>query len=339
MVEISNLHRQIAHTETSASEAQSKVDSLVQTLAERNSVITYEKYKMGITQQNAVDIISQFDVILDCTDNVETRYIINDACVVAGKPLVSGAAIAAEGQLSVYNYKSRVKREFGPCYRCIFPQAPVLSECRRCDESGVLGPVPGMIGVLQALEAMKVLGEFGCVMSQKMLIFDGLTMRSHVVKLRSKNSSCICHSWLPKDLLSYDYKSFTGQMSQGTCENLEILPLHRRLEATDLKNMFDSERLRVTVVDVRPKREYDMVRLVPSLNIPIDKLRDSENIVKIKNAQNNDNDESELVILCRRGNDSQRAVQMLDSVGVGSKDVRGGLVAWQKFVDKGFPLY
>ena len=336
------------------------MDSLIQTLRARNSSITYEAYKSGLSQRNAVDIIGKFDVVLDATDNVKARYIISDACVVVGVPLVSGAAIGTEGQLSVYNYNSKnnFKPTLGherdanqssssdppcPCYRCIFPQAPNSDECRRCDEAGVLGPVPGVIGVLQALEAMKVLGGFGDVLCRKMLLFDGLTMRTHVVKLRGRSDTCMAHSLTPSGLLDYDYEAFTGQRTGGEsmCSLGEILESSKRIEASELKDIYLSPCARnLVLLDVRPKKEYAMIRLSPSINIPLDKLEQEITTVKEALHSHNDNgNSSELIVLCRRGNDSQKAVQCLERLGVRCRDLRGGLYSWRAQVDHSFPIY
>ncbi|KAL4537867.1 hypothetical protein Ndes2437B_g08962 [Nannochloris sp. 'desiccata'] len=149
-VELSNIHRQVIHTE--ASVGTHKADSAATFIKSLNSSVKIEIFKNGFTPENAVDLVSNFDVILDASDNAPTRYLISDACCVAHKPLVSGAAIGTDGQLTVYCHG-----EDGPCYRCLFPTAPLPQSCSRCVDAGVLGVVPGIIGTMQALEAIKIL--------------------------------------------------------------------------------------------------------------------------------------------------------------------------------------
>ncbi|KAL3151284.1 Adenylyltransferase and sulfurtransferase MOCS3 [Trebouxia sp. C0009 RCD-2024] len=178
VVEINNLHRQIIHTESHVN--MHKAESAAIACRQLNSSIKVEAHTDAITPQNALQLVSAYDVVLDCTDNAPSRYLISDACVLAGKPLVSGAAIGTDGQLTVYNHG-----QDGPCYRCLFPVAPKPESCSRCSDAGVLGVIPGIIGSLQALEAIKILAGVGQVASRKLLIFDGLGMRFHTVKLRA----------------------------------------------------------------------------------------------------------------------------------------------------------
>lgn len=357
-VEVSNLHRQVAHTEASARAGDLKVDSLIARMRALNSLVVYERHATNLDQHNALDIVRGYDVVLDATDNVMARYIINDACVVAGVPLVSGAAIAAEGQLTVYNYSS----PSSPCYRCIFPQAPRAEDCRRCDEAGVLGPVPGIIGVMQALEAMKVLGGVGEVLGGRMLLFDGLTMKSHVVRLRPRSERCAAHRMGARDLAAYDYRAFTGQSPRAAGEDgprcaapapLDLLPPERRIGAEELRALCGrgedgaaaaSAGGGVVVLDVRPSREYSMLRLSPSINVPIDSIdREVDAIRRAAGEGGARGAEASgrprLVVVCRRGNDSQRAVRRLtEEHGIECVDVRGGLMAWKARVDPSFPV-
>lgn len=207
-VELSNIHRQVIHTE--ASVGVHKADSAAATIHSINSSVIVEKFKQGFTPGNAVELVSQFDVVLDASDNAPTRYLISDVCCVAKRPLVSGAAIGTDGQLTVYCHG-----EDGPCYRCLFPTAPLPQSCNRCVDAGVLGVVPGIIGTMQALEAIKILAGVGQPMSRKLLIMDTLSSRFHVVTLRAKSPACISCGSSPEitaaNLKEYDYAEFTGQ--------------------------------------------------------------------------------------------------------------------------------
>ncbi|GMP65244.1 hypothetical protein CsSME_00026130 [Camellia sinensis var. sinensis] len=173
VVELNNLHRQIIHTE--AYIGQSKVESAAAACHSINSTIQIVEHKEALRTSNALEILSKYDIVIDATDNAPSRYLISDCCVVLGKPLVSGAAIGLEGQLTVYNYNG------GPCYRCLFPTPPPTTACQRCSDSGVLGIVPGIIGCHQALEAIKIASDVGEPLSRRMLLFDALTARIRIV--------------------------------------------------------------------------------------------------------------------------------------------------------------
>ena len=358
------MYVQVAHTESAATTRTPKVVSLIAACRERNSKVQYEAYESGVDASNAVDIIARYDVVLDATDNATARYIVNDACVVTGVPLVSGACVGVEGQLSVYNHG-----ENAPCYRCVFPTPPRVEHCSRCDEAGVLGPVPGVIGAMQALEAVKVLANIGNTMAGRMLIFDGLAMRNHVVRLRGKSDACPAHRMTAADVQDFDYAEFTGVRkklqdgggSQGASScasssvpSLSLLTPEKRIDVTELdalfRRSFDERSDDVVLIDVRPTKEYAMVRLEPSMNVPIDRIDiDAESIkdaVTIRTNMSSSDDAAgaisqhrRLIVLCRRGNDSQRAVRILEQRGIPCQDVRGGLVAWQKQIDSSFPLY
>ncbi|XP_028125573.1 adenylyltransferase and sulfurtransferase MOCS3-like [Camellia sinensis] len=152
-------------------------------------------------------MLPRYDIVIDATDNAPSRYLISDCCVVLGKPLVSGAAIGLEGQLTVYNYNG------GPCYRCLFPTPPPTTACQRCSDSGVLGIVPGIIGCHQALEAIKIASDVGEPLSRRMLLFDALTAQIRIVKIRGRSSQCeVCGenaAFTEKQFQEFDYKKFT----------------------------------------------------------------------------------------------------------------------------------
>ncbi|GFZ21943.1 co-factor for nitrate, reductase and xanthine dehydrogenase 5 [Actinidia rufa] len=159
VVELNNLHRQIIHSESYI--GRSKVESAAAACRSINSTIQIVEHKEALRTSNALEILRKYDIVIDATDNAPSRYLISDCCVVLGKPLVSGAALGLEGQLTVYNYDG------GPCYRCLFPSPPPTTACQRCSDSGVLGVVPGIIGCLQALEAIKVASTVGETLSRK----------------------------------------------------------------------------------------------------------------------------------------------------------------------------
>ena len=233
-VELSNIHRQVIHSE--ASVGTHKADSAASTLHSINTSVQIETFKHGFTPENAVEIVRGFDVVVDASDNAPTRYLISDACCVAKKPLVSGAAIGTDGQLTVYCYG-----EDGPCYRCLFPTAPLPQNCSRCVDAGVLGVVPGIIGTMQALEAIKILSGIGKPMSRKLLVMDSMSSRFHMVTLRAKSAACIACGENPEitveNLAGYDYTGFTGQAPNDAAPKpLQLIEMAERLSPADVQS-------------------------------------------------------------------------------------------------------
>jgi adenylyltransferase/sulfurtransferase len=356
-VELSNIHRQVIHTE--ASVGTHKADSAAAFINSLNSSIKVEIFKNGFTPENAVELVSKFDVVLDASDNAPTRYLISDACCVAHKPLVSGAAIGTDGQLTVYCHG-----EDGPCYRCLFPTAPLPQSCSRCVDAGVLGVVPGIIGTMQALEAIKILSGVGQPMSRKLLIMDSLSSRYHVVTLRGKSKACISCGEKPEitaeNLKEYDYAAFTGQASNDAAPApLQLIKKEERITPVELQAKLSEKTAslaaadssssgRVVILDVRPPEQFAICHLPGALNTPW-KVFD-KHVDAIKQRISSQNDEAvaeaavgevvELYVVCRRGNDSQRAVARLRELGIEhAVDMVGGMEAWGKEIDSTFPIY
>ncbi|KAJ6301910.1 hypothetical protein OIU77_016090 [Salix suchowensis] len=205
VVELNNMHRQVIHTE--AYIGQPKVKSAAASCRSINSTIQIVEHQEALRTSNALEILSQYDIIVDATDNAPSRYMISDCCVVLGKPLVSGAALGFEGQLTVYNHNR------GPCYRCLFPTPPPTTACQRCADSGVLGVVPGIVGCLQALEAIKIASAVGEPLSGRMLLFDALSARIRIVKIRGRSLQCeVCgenSAFTRQQFKDFDYEKFT----------------------------------------------------------------------------------------------------------------------------------
>lgn len=182
-VDVSNLHRQVIHTEARAGAP--KAASAAAAVAALNSSVAVEAVEAPAAPATAAALVARYDVVLDCSDNAPTRYLLSDACAAADRPLVSAAAVGTEGQLTVYCHG-----EDGPCYRCLFPEPPAPGNCQRCADAGVLGPVPGVMGVLQALEAVKLLSGAGAPLSRTLLLFDALAGRFTSVRLRARSPDC-----------------------------------------------------------------------------------------------------------------------------------------------------
>ncbi|XP_028173679.1 adenylyltransferase and sulfurtransferase MOCS3 isoform X1 [Ostrinia furnacalis] len=213
-VDLTNIHRQILHTE--ADQNDSKAVSATKSLRSINSHIKVQPYNVQLDSTNALDIASRYDVVLDCTDNVPTRYLLNDACAITKLPLISGSALKMEGQLTVYGYRAlknsneKDQSYIGPCYRCVFPTPPPPETVGSCSANGVAGPVPGAIGCLQALEAIKlIVGQtHEKLLVERMLLFDGEDMTFRTVKLRGRNANCAGCSEQPAVSQLIDYEAF-----------------------------------------------------------------------------------------------------------------------------------
>ncbi|GLJ36641.1 hypothetical protein SUGI_0737140 [Cryptomeria japonica] len=357
VVEMNNLHRQVIHTE--ANIGKSKVKSAAAACHAINSAVKVVEYMVALSTANALDIVGKYDIVVDATDNVATRYLINDSCVILGKPLVSGAALGFEGQLTVYHYNQ------GPCYRCLFPIPPPIDACQRCSDNGVLGVVPGIIGSLQALEAIKIASGVGDPLSGRMLIFDALPTRIYTVKLRGRSPKCTVCGDNPEisfeNFQNFDYEKFTqSPMSDKGPLSLCLLPSSQRVTSREFKQHQESGKPYV-LLDVRENHQYKIASLPDSLNISLSHLetkvqiiheamkemsvkRSSQESMSFEEANGTTLEQISsripLYVVCRRGNDSQRAVQYLCSQGFHAvHDIIGGLEAWTKEVDRNFPSY
>ncbi|CAN4103991.1 unnamed protein product [Withania somnifera] len=343
VVELNNLQRQIIHTE--AYIGKSKVESAASTCRSINSSTQIVEHREAFHTSNALEIVSKYDVVVDATDNAPSRYMINDCCVVLGKPLISGAALGLEGQLTVYNYNG------GPCYRCLFPTPPPAYACQRCADSGVLGVVPGVIGCLQALEAIKVASLVGEPLSGRMLLLDALSGRIRNVKLRGRSLQCeACgdHAILTRQtFLDFDYEKFTHSPLSPVPLKLDLLDSDARISSTEYSEKVTKGEAHV-LLDVRPAHHYEIVSLPNSRNIPLSMLECRWTFSKVAAALEEEANKKaldsganvSLYVICRRGNDSQRAVQLLHQEGFSmAKDIIGGLESWAQNVDPKFPMY
>ncbi|KAI0084103.1 hypothetical protein BDY19DRAFT_898999 [Irpex rosettiformis] len=326
-VEISNLQRQILHSEEKA--GLNKALSAAEALTSINSNIKLITYPHAITPENSASLLEPFDIVLDCTDNPATRYLLSDTCVVLKKPLVSGAAQRFEGQLCTYNYGD------GPCYRCLFPKPPRPEFAGSCTELGILGTVTGVIGNLQALEAIKIITGLH-EGKPTLLLYSALSTNPFKsVKLRTRRPTCpACGVEGQKfgTIAATDYVAFCG----GPRPDWETLGLYEgsnRIKAEDLAAVLRS-RPETPLIDVRPPVEFGVCHLPGSINIPLAEL--------MANPQSYfDRNTTEVYFVCRLGNDSQLAANAVRSVTSGTivQDLIGGLRAWTRDVDPEFPVY
>ncbi|XP_059209528.1 adenylyltransferase and sulfurtransferase MOCS3 [Centropristis striata] len=343
-VELSNLHRQVLHGEENQNQA--KALSAASAVKRLNSTVQCIPYHLQLSPENALQLIQQYDIVADCSDNVPTRYLVNDACVLSGKPLVSASALRMEGQLTVYNYRG------GPCYRCLYPVPPPAETVTNCSDGGVLGVVPGIMGCFQALEVIKIASGQGSSCGQQLVMFDAHDTRFRSIKLRPKQAGCAVCGENPSVTQLVDYEAFCGSAATDKCRKLNLLSRDQRITVQDYKSILDNAEPHL-LLDVRPLVEVDICHLPFSLNIPLSSLEErksdhiqllQERIGQLKQQMEGDC-RPPVYVICKLGNDSQKAVQVMEKMsgsevdGITVKDISGGLMAWARRIDLTFPQY
>lgn len=343
-VEVSNLHRQILYT-TADTNTTSKTLLTAQHLRARNphvNIVTHETEPL--TAKNAVSLANSYDIVLDCTDNVLTRYLLGDACAISKTPLISGAAIGLSGQLCVLSSSPDT-----PCYRCLFPQPPPPHCVGSCDAAGVLGPVPGVIGTLQALEAIKLLARFHSSepLQGTLLLFDAMTSSFRPVKMRPRVSTCpACGDHASIDMQTYDYDAFVNgnDSKEASATKFPNIDPKYRISVNEFAAIRSSQKSGAgsgyTLIDVRPAPEYAICHLGEAESLPLSTIRSSSTLDALVGRINNMGPEHKTILLCRRGNASQRALAKLQIAGANNVfDIVGGLEAWRCNIDSKFPTY
>ncbi|KAH8241458.1 hypothetical protein KR026_004057 [Drosophila bipectinata] len=328
-VERSNFHRQILHSEARC--GMSKAESARIALLELNRHCEIRCHTRLLNSRNAMHIIRTYDVVLDCSDNVATRYLLNDACVMLRKPLVSGSALKTDGQLTVYCYGN------GPCYRCIYPVPPPPEAVTNCGDGGVLGAVTGTIGAMQALEAIKVIVGLGDVLAGRLLIFDGSSCLFRNIRIRSKRPNCHVCSAQPLITELIDYELFCGMHATDKDNPLQLLAAEERLDVEEYRNKVQGQPH--LLIDVRQPAEFEICQLPDAVNVPLAEILDDSYLKRFPKQL--EDTQLPIILLCRRGNDSQIAVQHVrNRFPVHSiRDIIGGLHAWTHKVDPSFPIY
>ncbi|XP_048352360.1 adenylyltransferase and sulfurtransferase MOCS3 [Sphaerodactylus townsendi] len=343
-VELHNLPRQVLHRESRL--GCSKARSAVSALRELNSSVQCVPYELALDRDSALELVRAYDVVADCSDNVPTRYLVNDACVLAGKPLVSASALRLEGQLVVYGHQG------GPCYRCLFPKPPPPETVTNCADGGVLGVVTGILGSLQALEVLKIATGMGTSFSQVMVLFDALESRFRYIKLRPRDPNCAVCGDHPSVTALQDYELFCGSSATDKCRTLCLLRNEERVSVEEYRKILDSNIPHI-LVDVRPKVEVDICRLAQAVFVPLSKLQEKDEgclqllVQRICEARqmSSENSAFPVYIICKLGNDSQKAVKILQGLScpgsglISVKDIKGGLMAWATKIDPEFPQY
>jgi molybdopterin/thiamine biosynthesis adenylyltransferase/rhodanese-related sulfurtransferase len=316
-VELSNLHRQVLHS--TGMTGRSKIESATRTIAEINPNVSVEGYGVQLTSANAFDILTPYDVVVDGSDNFATRYLVNDACVLLGKPTVYGSVYRFEGQASVFDARR------GPCYRCIFPQPPPPGEVPSCAQAGVLGVLPGIIGLIQATETIKLIVGAGESLLGRLLLFDALEMRFRELKLRKDPHCPICGEH-PSITGLVDYDRLCGDapvVRDGDMDDFEIT-------VQQLKAKLDAGE-RFELVDVRRSDELAVAKLPYTRWHQMPEFGD-----RMKELDKN----AEIVVYCHSGARSARATQMLRNAGFAkAKNLAGGIDAWSLEIDPSLPRY
>ena len=326
VVDFSNLQRQIIHSEKTIGEL--KVESAKKRLLELNSDIKVTTYNEMLTSENAMEIIKDYDIIVDGTDNFATRYLVNDSCVLLGKPNVYGSIFRFEGQVSVFDAKK------GPCYRCLYPEPPPPGLVPSCAEGGVLGILPGIIGTLQAAEAVKLILEKGNPLIGRLLFLDVLEMQPREMKLRKDPNCPICgENATIKALIDYEEFCGIGRGELGleeTTKRDESDEDVMEIDIDQFKEMLDN-RNDVVVLDVREYHEYDICNIEGSVLIPLGEIADRLDEL---------NEDDEIVVHCHQGGRSMRATQFLRDKGFKNvKNLEGGIDAWAEKHDPDMPRY
>ncbi|KAH8552697.1 adenylyltransferase [Umbelopsis sp. PMI_123] len=326
-VDVSNLHRQVIHDESRV--GVNKAQSAATSINRINSTCQVIPYDCVIDSSNAMDIIPKYDIVLDATDNVATRYLLNDACVIAGKPLVSGSALRMDGQLTAYNYNG------GPCYRCLHPNPPPPETVTNCSDGGVLGVIPGIIGCIQALQAIKISIGLAAQDPPSLLIFSGAQPTMfRTMKLRPRKEDCVVCGKNPTITELIDYVQFCGRAATDKDAPLQVLDADDRIMVEGYHKYIIEDRPHL-LLDVREQVQYDICHLPNSLHIPLRQL--GRRVGEVKQAIEGRN--QDVYVICRLGNDSQLAVKILEEHGIPSKDIVGGLHEWSHRIDTDFPIY
>jgi adenylyltransferase/sulfurtransferase len=316
VVDYTNLQRQVIHT--TADVGRKKLDSAAEKVKAINPFIDLRPFETKLTSENALELFRDFDIIVDGTDNFPTRYLVNDACVLTGKPNVYGSIFRFEGQVSVFATKD------GPCYRCLYPEPPPPGLVPSCAEGGVLGILPGLVGVMQATEAIKLILGKGEPLIGRLLLVDALGMRFRELKLR-KNPDCPACGTHPTVTKLIDYNEFCGIRG----EEKPVASNVPEIQPEELKAKLDAGE-DIFILDVREPHEYQICNLQGYL-IPLGEL--PKRVHELDSSR-------EIVAHCRSGVRSAKAVTFLQQAGFRKvKNLAGGILAWSDKVDPSVPKY
>ncbi|HSH40472.1 MAG TPA: molybdopterin-synthase adenylyltransferase MoeB [Chthoniobacterales bacterium] len=320
VVDLSNLQRQLLHG--TADVGRPKLDSARDRIREANPHVHVELYPTRFTSENATQIIEDYDVVIDGSDNFPTRYLSSDACVFARKPNIYGSVFRFDGQATVF-----APHLGGPCYRCLFPEPPPLGAVPNCAEAGVLGVLPGVVGMMQAIEAIKLILGLGESLLGRLLHFDALKMKFREFKLRRDPACPVCGE-NPSISELQDYELFCGAVGQNAETNgpgsLPSISVHELKQRREMNAP-------LTLIDVREPYELELARIEGAKLIPLGQIEERAGEIDRRN---------HIVVFCHAGVRSARAVQILQRSGFTNIfNLEGGIDAWSEQVDPSVPRY
>jgi sulfur-carrier protein adenylyltransferase/sulfurtransferase len=317
VVDFTNLQRQVIHGTKDV--GRKKLDSATDTMLDINPYVEIDRHEVALTSENALQILKNYDLVVDGTDNFPTRYLVNDACVLLKKPNVYGSIFRFEGQATVFAYPG------GPCYRCLYPEPPPPGLVPSCAEGGVLGILPGVIGLIQATETVKLILGAGEPLVGRLLLYDALAMRFRELKLR-RNPECPVCGDHPTIHELIDYQEFCGVPNQAH----EPAPVEGEIDPVEVKAKMDRGD-RFVLIDVREPHEYQICRIPNARLIPLGDLPKRVNEL---------NSADEIVAHCKSGVRSGKAVDFLKQAGFKKvRNMKGGILAWSDKVDPSVPKY
>ena len=318
-VDFSNLQRQIIHGTPDV--GRSKLDSARSRLNALNPEVEVITHEMALSAENALGLFADYDLVIDGTDNFPTRYLVNDACVLSGRPNIYGSIFRFEGQVSVFAAAD------GPCYRCLYPEPPPPGLVPSCAEGGVLGILPGVVGTLQATEAIKVILGVGEPLVGRFLIFDALKMRFRELKLRNDPDCPVCGAH-PTVTELIDYDQFCGITPAAAATSAPEAEDEVTVDA--LKTRLDKHES-FLLLDVREPQEFEICRIPGSVLIPLGDLPS-----RLSELEGRD----DMIVHCKSGVRSGKAVRLLREAGYsGARNLKGGILAWIDHVDPTLPKY
>ncbi|MFN8812202.1 MAG: molybdopterin-synthase adenylyltransferase MoeB [Acidobacteriota bacterium] len=316
VVDASNLQRQVIHGTKDI--GRKKIDSAADRMLDINPNLMIVKHETPLTSENARQIVEQYDLVADGTDNFPTRYLVNDVCVLTGKPNVYGSIFRFEGQSSVF------ATETGPCYRCLYPEPPPPGLVPSCAEGGVLGILPGVVGLIQATEVVKIILGIGQTLAGRLMLYDALNMKFRELKLR-RNPDCPSgHCSVVKDLI--DYNQFCGIPDTPPAP----APSSGDLDPLEVKGLIDSGEDFI-LLDVREPHEYQIASISKAILIPLGQL--PNRLVELPKDAN-------IICHCKSGMRSAKAVDLLKLNGFSRvRNMKGGILAWSDKVDSSVAKY
>ncbi len=319
VVDESNLQRQIIHGQSDI--GRSKAQSAKDSIAEVNPYVNVVLHEEPLNNDNALQIFGQYDLIVDGTDNFATRYLVNDACVLLGKPYVWGSIFRFDGQASVF------WAEYGPCYRCLYPEPPPPGMVPSCAEGGVLGVLCASIGSIQVNEAIKLITGVGETLSGRLMIYDALEMSYRTVRVKKDPECAICGK-NPTITGLIDYDAFCGTLSADAQQAAS----GSTITATELKDMLDQGD-NIFLVDVREPNEYEIVSIPGATLIPKDRILQGTALEELPQ-------DKKIVLHCKSGARSAECLAVLHNAGFSDAvHVGGGVLAWVNQIDPSLPTY